>query len=290
MKLLSALFFLLIPSLCFAQADTDIEVFLFDLTFTNGTYAISNPVNISDNPGYDSQPSFTPDGKGVLFSSTRNGQTDAVLYSIEDKSKQWLSNSPGGEYSPTVMPGGTHFSTIILKPDGEQLLWKYPLDGSGVAEVVVPELVIGYHTWFDQHTLFSFVLGDPATLQKNDISTQTNTIIANNPGRSLHRIPNSLDISYVDKSNADSWIIKAYTPETGTISDITETLDGAEDMAWSAERRVIFMGADAKLFTFDPNGSDGWIEIADLSKWNLSGITRVAINADESKLAIVVNK
>ena len=83
MKLLTFLFISFIPYLAFAQ--TDIEVYLFDLSYSNGTYTISNPLNISNNPGYDSQPSFTPDGKGVLFSSTRDGQTDVVLYSIQDK-------------------------------------------------------------------------------------------------------------------------------------------------------------------------------------------------------------
>ena len=288
MKLFFFLSFLLTPFIALAQPDT--EVFLFDLTFTNGKYAISNPINISNNPGYDSQPSFTPDGNGVLFSSTRNEQQDAALYNISTASKIWLSDSPGGEYSPTVMPNGTHFSTIILKPDGEQLLWKYPLNGSGNAEVVVPDLVIGYHTWFDASTLFSFVLGEPATLQKNDISTNTNTIITSSPGRSLHKIPGTQSISFVDKSDDSKWVIKSYSPSENSTTPITEMLVGSEDMAWSSKLGIIFMGSGSKLYTYNPETGNGWKEIADLQELGLSGITRVAVSPNDEKIAIVVNK
>lgn len=288
MKTLTLIVLLFTPLLTFAQPDT--EVYLFDLTYNNGTYTIANPVNISDNPGYDSQPSFTPGGRGILFSSTRNGQTDAVLYSITAKTKTWLSDSPGGEYSPTVMPNGTHFSTIILKPDGEQLLWKYPLDGSGVAEVIVPDLVIGYHTWLDQNTIFSFVLGEPATLQKNDLSAGTNTVLVSNPGRSLHKIPGTNTISYVDKSDENNWVIKSYYPANNSTTTITNTIPGSEDMAWSQEG-FMFMGSGSTLYIYNPESDEtGWESIADLSSWNLDGISRIAISPRSNKIAIVVNK
>ena len=38
------------------------EIYLFDLTEQEGQISINNPINISNNEGYDNQPSFTEDG------------------------------------------------------------------------------------------------------------------------------------------------------------------------------------------------------------------------------------
>ena len=77
------------------HAQTSTEVYLFDLILVNGQYTLSNPVNISNNTGYDNQPSFMQTGRQVLFASTRNGQTDIVSYNIRTRKKTWLTNTEG---------------------------------------------------------------------------------------------------------------------------------------------------------------------------------------------------
>jgi hypothetical protein len=42
------------------------EVYLFDLDMSNGKPVLSNPKNISNNPGYDNQPSFWDDDHVLL--------------------------------------------------------------------------------------------------------------------------------------------------------------------------------------------------------------------------------
>ena len=270
------------------QAQNNTEVYLFDLKKEGETYTISKPVNISDSPGYDNQPHFLPDGSAVLFSSTRKGQTDVLRYDLSDGSKTWLTNSEGSEYSPTVMPDGEHFSTIILEEDGTQQLWKYPLEG-GDAEVLISDIVIGYHAWYDTNTLYSFVLGEPATLQKSNLDTGKHTVITENPGRSLHKIPDSGHISLVDKSDSTQWIIKSINPETGNITSLAETLSESEDMAWSPSG-YIFMGKGPYLYINNPEANSTWTEIANFGVWDLTGITRLAIGHDGDKIAVVVQQ
>ena len=71
--------FFLITTISFAQSNT--EVFLYDLTNNNGVYKITNGKNISNNPGYDSQPHFYSK-KSIVFASTRNKQTDIAKYKM----------------------------------------------------------------------------------------------------------------------------------------------------------------------------------------------------------------
>ena len=56
----------------------DTELFLYELSFADGQPLIGKPLNISNNPGYDNQPSFTPDCRAVLFTSVRGGRTPEV--------------------------------------------------------------------------------------------------------------------------------------------------------------------------------------------------------------------
>ena len=69
MKKITILFLLTFSINIVAHAQQSTEVYLFDLTKTESGFELTNPVNASDNEGYDNQPSFTKDGKALLFAS-----------------------------------------------------------------------------------------------------------------------------------------------------------------------------------------------------------------------------
>ena len=58
----------------------------FDLENNGEKIEVKNGKNISNNKGYDNQPSFIDDEK-ILYASTRNGQTDIAQYQINYKAK-----------------------------------------------------------------------------------------------------------------------------------------------------------------------------------------------------------
>ena len=105
-------FFLVATSTTFAQTNTD--VFLYNLSNTNGDFKITSGKNISNNPGYDSQPYFYSK-KSIVFSSTRNKQTDIAKYTIETGKIRFLNNTPNGaEYSPQRIPKSKDVSAVRL--------------------------------------------------------------------------------------------------------------------------------------------------------------------------------
>ncbi|MBW8713891.1 MAG: PD40 domain-containing protein, partial [Acidobacteria bacterium] len=55
----------------------DTEIYLASLLTNDGSVVVGPPVNITRSPGYDNQPSFTPDGKQILFASVRRGPATA---------------------------------------------------------------------------------------------------------------------------------------------------------------------------------------------------------------------
>ena len=268
-----------------AMCQPNTEIYLFDLEQDDqGMYALLNPINISQNEGYDNQPSLWTDGNSILYARTVEGQTEIARYTIGTGKTKIISETlQGSEYSPTPTPDG-RISSIRLDTTGLQLLYTYDLQGNN--QVLVEDVVIGYHAWIDETKLVAFVLGEPSALQIIDVEAGTSKIVAKNVGRSLQKIPKSKLVSYVDKS-ADQWIIKSLHPKKNTKSDIVRTKANVEDYCWTPQGEII-MGENNRLWIW--NSRSGWNQIADLSTYGLSGITRVAISPEGNQLALVVNQ
>ena len=180
-----------------SQVPVDTEVFVAAISTLSGKLVIGPPVNISRNPGYDNQPSFTPDGQAVLFSSARpgapstgrgpsapppEGQTDIYRYEISTRHLRQLTNTPDREYSPTVMPDGERISVVRVETDGTQRLWSVMGTGAQYqTSLLLPEVKpVGYQAWIDERTVALFVLGEggrPPTLQVADTVTGSATLV-----------------------------------------------------------------------------------------------------------------
>ena len=278
------LYILFLPFLSFSQPNT--EVFLFDLIHENGSFQITNFKNISNNEGYDNQPSFL-DNNTLLFAGTRNGQTDIVRCDILKNEKKWISDTEGSEYSPLKIPNQDAVSAIRLEKDGTQVFRKYNLLNRA-SEILVDDIVIGYHVWFKEDILASAVLEeDYLSLYITNLSEHKNYKHQTRIGRSLHNIPNTNLVSYISKAKDSIWEIKSIDPTTGETILIIETLPNSEDMCWTPNG-VIMMAKNGVLYRFNPKFNDNWIETADLTKFGITNITRLAISPNGNKLAVVV--
>lgn len=268
----------------YTHAQIASEIYVFDFNCTDGNYSITNPINISDNKGYDSQPFFLNDEE-LLYSSNRNGQTDFLKFNLKTNLKEWFINTTASEYSPTLTLDNKSISYVKLEENGTQLLWLYDLE-TQKESILIPDLKIGYHVWFDENTLVSFVLGEPHTLQITKLDSQKHQIIDSAIGRSLHKIPNKNLISYVSKKN-EKWSVQSLNPKDGTIEIITEIPFQTEDLTWTPEGNLLVSYHDC-IYLYDFNKSKTWQEIIALKAFNLSRITRLTISQNGKKIALVV--
>lgn len=286
MKNCLALIALLVPLFSFSQPNT--EVFLFDLNQENGAFQLSNFKNISNTEGYDNQPSFL-DNNTILYAGTRNGQTDIVKYKISTGEMTLICETEGSEYSPLKIPDQEAVSAIRLDKDGIQVLRKYDLK-NGTSKVLVDDLVIGYQVWNNDHILISSVLeNNGLSLYVTDFKTKENHKIEANVGRSLHNIPNTNLVSYISKEKDSIWDIKSIDPISGTIKHIAKTLPKTEDMCWLSSNTIL-IGKGDKLYKFQLEKDQNWVEVASLSSFGISSITRLSVNSDGTKLAVVGEK
>ncbi|RIV42173.1 nuclear transport factor 2 family protein [Flagellimonas pelagia] len=274
---------LLGATLLSAQPNT--EVYLFDLSFKNGVPLLSNPKNISNNDGYDNQPSFWDDDT-VLFASTRDDQTDVRRLNINEGSTyKWLTNTPtGSEYSPLKIPDKNAFSTIRLDLDGLQRLYEYDLKTG--ESIPITNLKIGYHVWVNKELLVATVLVenrmDLVVINLKDNSHYT---VQKNVGRSLHKIPNNNRISYIDKSKKQ-WEIKSMDPVSGATNSIAATFENEEDICWLNEN-IIITGHEKSLLTFNFKNGVNWEPLMTFDQEEINKISRIAINPSKTRLTFV---
>lgn len=285
MKYFSVFFLSIISINFFGQSNQNTDVYLSDISIESDMVIISNILNISNNKGYDSQPSFL-DKNTMVFSSTNGDQIDILKYNIKKKEKTWVSSTVDNEHSPIVSPIKNAVSSVRILKNGKQHLYSYSLkDGSST--VLIDNLQIGYHAWYDKETVvLSIEDGTTLSLNVANIKSNTNKTVAKNVGRSLANIPKSKLISYISKET-EQWEIRSYDPITDTSKKIINTLEGSEDLCWTPNG-VILMAKDNELHKFDPKKDSTWTMLGALSDPRLKHITRLSVNNDTSKLALVV--
>ena len=269
----------------FCQSNTD--VFLFNLVSNNNSIKVANGTNISNNEGYDNQPSFLNNDR-ILYSSTRNGQTDIAQYFSSYKSKVWINLTEGSEYSPLKIPNKNEVSAVRLDKDGKQRLYRYNLS-NGQSSELIQDLVVAYYTWFNEETIVSAVIEDQQlNLFATNISAGISKKYATNVGRSFHKIPNSNLISFISKENENQWQIKSINPDTGVTKLIANTMEGVEDICW-LNNKTILSGRGTKLYKLTLNKDNNCVEISDCSSLGITSITRITVNSSMDKLAIAAD-
>ena len=67
---------------------------------------------LTDSPGYDAEATISPDGKTMLFTSTRDGDLDLYTMNLKSREVKRITNILGYD-------GGAWFS-----PDGKKIIWR----------------------------------------------------------------------------------------------------------------------------------------------------------------------
>ena len=259
------------------------EVFLAPLTLQGGRPVVGAAVNITNSPGYDNQPSFTPDSRSILFTSNRDGgQTDIYRYDLAAKSTTRVTTTPESEYSPTVMPGGRRFSVIRVEKDSTQRLWSFTLDGTD-PQVILPALKpVGYHAWLDADHLALFVLGSPNALVYASVKSGKADTLARGIGRSLARMPTSPGFSFTQLVDS-AQRLRTLTGPKATPRDAVSLPRGSQDLAWTPNGTLL-TGSGNKVLVWQ-SGAIAWGTAGELA--GLREITRLAVSPDGKWLAIV---
>jgi hypothetical protein len=289
--------FLLIGLLLQAQAPVPLpstDIYLLPLNGGVASMKMAKPVPLSTVSGYDNQPHFSADGSRVLFAANHDGkQTDVFLFTRDNGRVSQLTNTPENENSPTYLPAGIGapggFSVVRSEMDKTQRLWRFNASGREPALILTDIRPVGYHAWVDNDRLALFVLGEHNSLQLASVKTGKGEVAANGIGRSLHRIPNTRQVSFVHREASGEFWIKQIDIDSRKIEPLTKAVDGSpeRDMAWMPDGKTILMAGGTKVFSWT-RGASGWTEVLDAAAHQLGAVSRIAVSPKGDAVAIVV--
>lgn len=270
------------PAALAAQAAAS-DVFLVPLARANDGWRVGVPANASRFAGYDNQPAFALDGRALFFTRIgADGQADIMRADFGTGRIAAVAETRESEYSAFPTPDSAALAVVRVEADSTQRLWRLPLDGSAPSLLVPDVKPVGYFAFADERTLAMFVLGAPATLQVATLGTPGARTVARNVGRSIHRIPGTTDISFVQKG-AGAWHIMRLDPRTGAVDTLVATRPRREDYAWLDERTLV-MGDGAELYRYTL-GDSAWTPLADFGFARLRNITRLAVSRSSNARA-----
>lgn len=251
-------------------------------------YLYSEPWNISNSAGYDNQPSFSTDGKSVLFTSMRNSnQTDIYQFTLPSGPLRQITRTEESEYSPEFLPGDEFFTVVRVEKDEAQRMWRFRKDGRKPRLLMRDMYDVGYYGRLTNQDYALFVLPEPFTLQYVHVNNQRPLILDKQIGRSIKAIPGTDQFVYISKKDSTEWVIKQYDTSEKQFEKITGIIPESEDFTWGPDNNL-FMAHHSIICYFDYQKTNSWYQLADVSQWGIENIYRLAFSPDGQWLAFVV--
>lgn len=284
MKLL--VFSLFCSLLAFGQMP-ETDIWLFKIEKKEGKYLYTNPLNITHRAGYDNQPTFTLDGKSILYvliDSTK--QADIYQYSISKKTFINLTKSQVSEYSPTIISSGLGFSSVVVEKDSAQRVWQFNMNGTFKAMAHEGTDSIGYHTWLSADTLIYYKLTEPHSLRVLDLRINKDVWICNHPTRAFKKIENSSRFIYGIKDSTSTQF-RIYNPALRESSLYAAYPSVNEDFIWHQELGLI-KSEGSDLLRYNEQ-TKTWDVLFSFFSLGIKKISRFVFDSKTKQLALVSN-
>jgi hypothetical protein len=272
-----------------SSAPPSTDIVLATYTVSGDSIALGTPVNQTQRAGYDNQPQFTPDGRALLYTSERNGQTDIYRWPLGDDAPHPLTATTTSEYSPTPLSDST-YAVVRVEDDGTQRLWQFSMQEADIpaetGTLLLPDVEpVGYFAPVDSTHWALFVLGDPPMLQWAMRSEDASAaVVRRNIGRSLQAHPDSARISAVQR-HADATDSLLVVRSPADVKAYAPALDGEGDHAWTPEGSLLMTSGTA-LYQWHPEAGS-WRAVYD---WAPATPSRIAVSPRGGQVAIVVTR
>ncbi len=273
-----------------AQAPPGQDIYLVSISMENDSMVFGTPKNITQRPGYDNQPSFTPDGKQILYTSIReDGQADIFVYDIETAQTRHLINTPESEFSPTIMPGSKGISVVRVEADSTQRLWQFDREGKNPALLLSDVRKVGYHAWGNEDALLLFVVGEPHQLHYASVKENKSTVVFDKIGRSVLKVPVQDAFSFTHLEGENDWWVKEIDMTTRRIRPLIKVVEGSQDCAWTANG-MLLMASGSTIYGWQYGEKEEWQQLVTFDNAALNGIGRMAVDPQMAYIALVVSE
>jgi TolB protein len=215
-------------------------------------------IQLTSDPADDAQPSFSPDGRRIAFTSNRAGTWDIYVMDIDGKSVQQVAGTAAQEMHPSFSPDGTRLVYCALSARSDQWeLWVVDLSSQekrmvghglfptwspakGVDRIAFQRSRQRGSRWFSLWTL-DLVDGEPRRL--TEIAASSNAaVVSPSWNKDGSRLAFSTIVSDGNKPGQkgvqDVWVINADGTNRQRLTDGTGV---NVSPFWSASGRIFFI-------------------------------------------------
>ena len=269
---------------------TPINLYVADLTWTGGTLHIGTPRKLTGDKGINSQPSFTPDGKAILFvrRDSSAGQGDVFRIDLVSGAETRITNTPEMENSPTITPDGKMMvirwtPATLFKEWGP---WIYDMNGQPLKGVLPGPDTVGYYVRLDS---VSFAMMRPKARRaiaifntKTGSMTDYDFVVATIPPQ---LIPKQRAISYTRVDSIGGNRIRRLDLVTHDTTEIAPAVPGKTVHAWTPGGTII-MGKGNAIFTLAPPAKT-WTQVATFTDPQLQDINTYVVSPRGDKLILI---
>ena len=262
------------------------EIFLADIEIKNNLVKIEKVLDITNQKGYNNQPSFTPDGKSILYSSENvaNQKVHICSYDIKSKKTRKITNGKTSEYSPAIAFDGQNISSVVVEEDSTQRVWMFDKLKPEIKRCLTEKTdSIGYYAWLGADSILYDKLTNPHSLHALDLKTGEDNWICDNPTRSFRKI-NTTTFYYVVHDDNENQIF-FFDIRTKKATFFAKDEPVSQDYVWEPELGML-KSEDSKIYRYVVE-TKVWTKVADFSDFKIKIITRFAFSPDKKKLAVV---
>lgn len=193
----------------------------FDLMLRN--LATGEIQNITNNQGYDTDASWSPDGKQLVFSSSQSGQWDIYLYDLASQKTSLLITNPAMDNQPRWSPDGQSIA-FLSRREGNSQVYLFDMKSQRQTRLSHTENSIFHPSWSgdNKSIIFDQNIDNKSAIYQLDVSSGKSVKLFEAEGSSISGklIHNKL---YVTTKRELSWDIIEFDLTTKKSVDLVAT-------------------------------------------------------------------
>ncbi|MEO5579486.1 MAG: hypothetical protein ABIR58_02430 [Gemmatimonadaceae bacterium] len=284
-----------------AQGPNPTNLWSVSLSWRGSVLVAGKPVKLTHDDGVNSQPSFTPDGRAIVFSATRDtgssARSEIYRYDFASAKETRVTTTPENENSPTVNARGEYLAVrwvpaTLFKEFGP---WVYAADGSPRRRMLPVADTTGYYTPLAGGR---FILTRPKsrTFTVAMFDSAAGTIVdldSGVPALPVQRVPNARAVSYVViDSAAANHTLRRYHLVSRRRTNLGHTVPGRTAHTWIPDRSTILMAKGNVLYSrrAGARADTTWRVVATFDDPDLRHASAYVVSPDGGRLILTSPK
>ncbi|HVT44787.1 MAG TPA: DUF4440 domain-containing protein [Thermoanaerobaculia bacterium] len=257
----------------------DLEVFVASLDLDGGRFVVTDPVNISNRPGYDSQPAFLADRATLIYAAGVGAVPHAVRYHLPSGKTTSIERAVG--FSPTP---GAKDSTVALVREGR--VWLHRMDGAPVRPLI--EVTgVGYFAQFDERSFVLFINDENRRIVVHDAKRRQTLNLATRAITPPIVVPGERAATFAGEDDDGRLSLSRVDLNDRRLTRLTSIpFATSGHHAWTP-RGTVIMASGGTLHEWDPKAGGEWTAVYRFDEPELQSITRVVINSTGDRIALV---